>query len=1211
VKKKIMKNNKIKNSEKGIAIIFALGVISLLLVLAVGFVSTAILEKKTGENLSDQTVARMVAQSGLQRVIAAMKYYSSDPTIDFSNVYSQCVSYPLESAEATEDLTTLLPTESDGIEYYSLSDYESSTDTPTWQYLPFDHSTDIPIVARFAYLVINNYRGKLDLSASVDSGENAEANSVNAISENYPVSEATSIDSNGASVIGRPGRNVSELFLATLPLIGQTDTAAKLSSDNIAGSPMGTLPYGTRWPDLSTAFINLDITADTAKTSFFNLFTTDNPAIPEAFWIDSNTDAARVEAELYHRFNLTRSDWDNLTIDSLKLDPVIFSDTYSENNVTSIPWLKNWADTGGYPNSSIARNQIMANLIDYNDSDTIATTDNPDSPTYVGLEKCPYINEVQTEIQGEVISSGGVDVLWSNNEMVINGNMISLTGGHTNNKLTINGSNITATDSFTYVTSVDNNTSVTTSQTTLQSAPTMPHSLSWYENNADHTYNGDIKLKKSGSKKIKEVNSGDKFSDNCIIYVTNGKIEINQDNFNKQVTLVCENSEIILNGNNITLQPASNASNLLIWANNSSNGKVTINGDSFTGSGIIKSGNELKLDGDGISVTSANLWSDHKLSINNNNIAATGAGGGGTYTCNMYLKNIEVELVNMYNTGPMDCIANVTAEGTYNWIVDSVDSEISFSKTIPISILTDSLNYFTGSSGDAADSDISPSDARAGSSTSIEDFQFTGLRVKLTDASNNLLDYSFIEPSTTYIDVTGGVTVSGDLNINPGSMPSSHPFIMQTVADGELTRDDIVSWNVTDTYSGNATEIKIKPKTPGQGGTSITINDSEVNLDTNTYYTFTGNMTVNLHNTHSNTGKTYGQATGNWWIDISGSDITIDPGFGGSTVGGDDGPPTVSSDGTLDTLFIDYEIADPRQNLNLTDWGGITRFDTVDTGTIGSVNTKFIPNPGGDADSEPNATEPWEISTAYIRNAPMLSPWELGFLHRGANWQTINLKKYNSDDYVGIGGGSAYSDGDANILDQIKMTPDTETYGKISINSNIEEVLKVLFQKINVGSDISNSNGPGTLSGTEIDATAAALLAQEILDTNSTRGGRLFVTRAQMLRQTNGVSGLHNNSLGLSQTTDATQEEIIGKSINLTTAFHQNLYTVIVVAQSIKDVGIRGSATTVNVNGVACQTGRYDIGGDEILATQKILAIVKRNPATGKFYIMEYEYIDD
>ena len=210
---------KFKNSEKGIAIIFALGIISMLFVIALGFVTTSIVEKQTGENFNELEVARLVAQSGLQRVIAAMTIYSEDTTKNFADVFSkneEIVSDDIKR-ENLGGSDGLLQTEINDVVYYSAPTGSYNVDSfPTWQYLPFNHSTDTPIIARFAYLVLEN-KGKIDPSASVDSGVNASNNSVPAITEKFAVTEETSVDSDGDNVIGRPGRNMNELFLKAFP----------------------------------------------------------------------------------------------------------------------------------------------------------------------------------------------------------------------------------------------------------------------------------------------------------------------------------------------------------------------------------------------------------------------------------------------------------------------------------------------------------------------------------------------------------------------------------------------------------------------------------------------------------------------------------------------------------------------------------------------------------------------------------------------------------------------------------------------------------------------------------------------------------------------------------------------------------------------------------------------------------------------------------
>ena len=338
------------------------------------------------------------------------------------------------------------------------------------------------------------------------------------------------------------------------------------------------------------------------------------------------------------------------------------------------------------------------------------------------------------------------------------------------------------------------------------------------------------------------------------------------------------------------------------------------------------------------------------------------------------------------------------------------------------------------------------------------------------------------------------------------------------------------------------------------------------------------------------------------------------------------------------TYQLNYQVQDSRQNLLDTDWeqdnpqtisGEL--YDPSDREDL-SLNSNYPTNTYRDTnsttmdheyynDSVNDDGKPYDLSTTYIRNAPMQSPWELGFIHRGEAWQTLNLKKYNMTEWDAgdSGGGNNYEDGDANLLDQIKMTSDTLTQGKVNINSQIEETLKVLFEKIEVGTNITNTEGSGNedWTGTHaVDAVDANNLAVEIKTITSAVDGE-FLTRAQILRPDNGIPLLYNDSLGLNQETDATQEELIGKFINLCKTTQQNTFYIIVIAQKIKDVGIAGQTLTLTKDGnkdgitttVPVKMGRYDSDGDEILSTKKLFAIVKYTGS--KFYIHFLKYLDN
>ena len=324
--------------------------------------------------------------------------------------------------------------------------------------------------------------------------------------------------------------------------------------------------------------------------------------------------------------------------------------------------------------------------------------------------------------------------------------------------------------------------------------------------------------------------------------------------------------------------------------------------------------------------------------------------------------------------------------------------------------------------------------------------------------------------------------------------------------------------------------------------------------------------------------------------------------------------PTPSTSAKYE-LFVNYEIDDPRQNLYSTDWTG----PTESSGTIDAVNSACsLPTSGGSQDPE-TSSEPWAISTAYIRNSSMKSPWELGFIHRAAPWQTINLKKFNtSEGTLSTAGGSTYSDGDANILDQIKMTSSTTTLGKVNLNNpildNQSNPLTALFNWVSVGVDL-NTNDPGysSAAATLQYSDAAELndeIQNEILNADdSLNENAMYKTRAQVLSNITKFSDI----LASDQKTDATQEEIIGKFINLTKAdsktFNTDSMNVLIFAQSIKDIG--GKTKDLQIKGINTRKGRFDEGADLILSTTKALTTLSKNPEKEKWEIDRFEYFGE
>lgn len=298
------------------------------------------------------------------------------------------------------------------------------------------------------------------------------------------------------------------------------------------------------------------------------------------------------------------------------------------------------------------------------------------------------------------------------------------------------------------------------------------------------------------------------------------------------------------------------------------------------------------------------------------------------------------------------------------------------------------------------------------------------------------------------------------------------------------------------------------------------------------------------------------------------------------------------------TVVHSVQTEDPRQNLNPGDWALTT--DSSPAGyaalppNIGKINANSNPNaptaPAGEFDIE-LATSPayvgdantGHISTAYIRNAPMISPWELGLIHRGLKWQTINLKKYKHEkafDTFSAGtahyplGGGIYSEGDANILDQIKMTPDKESPLKVNLKGAGEMVLNGLLDVQKMGLDGSNkdfvarADRDSTNSAEAYSAlcnellgtsgSPAALNAAIITEFDPAKTAGEYDTRAALAK----ITGIDNAG-----TTDAAKEEWIGKVINLTEARRGlDIFEIVIVSQAIQDVGPPVSGVPVTIN---------------------------------------------
>ena len=182
------------------------------------------------------------------------------------------------------------------------------------------------------------------------------------------------------------------------------------------------------------------------------------------------------------------------------------------------------------------------------------------------------------------------------------------------------------------------------------------------------------------------------------------------------------------------------------------------------------------------------------------------------------------------------------------------------------------------------------------------------------------------------------------------------------------------------------------------------------------------------------------------------------------------------------------------------------------------------------------------FSTAYIRNAPMQSLWELGAIHRGAPYQTINLKKFkdpnaHADPTIPSASGK-YSEGDAAILDYVKIGPLRFAKGRVNANTRnlgaIDLLLKDITEETYDGEDLPS--GDSVKYNLTIDD-------DDLMDTDKYPASFNRGVMANILF----------DMLDSDVKTDRDAEALIGKTAGLLTT-RLDTYSVYIVAEALREM---------------------------------------------------------
>ena len=157
-----------RKKERGIAIIFTLGILGLLTVIALGFASTALLNDKLSRNVSGDTYAKSMAKNlALSRAMALIQYCGSNWEFDYRKIHTRESS----ANAAHRDHLWKLQTKEDGVRIYTYDNGASPAYPVTWEYITAQVSnaagSQVPgIIGRYAYVVVPD-KGRLNPNINV------------------------------------------------------------------------------------------------------------------------------------------------------------------------------------------------------------------------------------------------------------------------------------------------------------------------------------------------------------------------------------------------------------------------------------------------------------------------------------------------------------------------------------------------------------------------------------------------------------------------------------------------------------------------------------------------------------------------------------------------------------------------------------------------------------------------------------------------------------------------------------------------------------------------------------------------------------------------------------------------------------------------------------------------------------------------------------
>ena len=417
-----MPAHKRNQREKGVALLFSLGILGLMTVLALTFASVSMTSQQTAKNATNKASARFLASS-IPAHIASLLYQDAYFTVAntperahmplYSKTQSGTKSYDWIWKLAIRDASL-----KSAIYEMDAPNYATPEQNPTWQYISRKEDGEDKIVARIAYVAVPS-EALIDLNSTL-------------LMEDGTL--PTAYTRRGISICGELEPAV---LFNQIPKESEEGDTFNYFGNNLEKAKTGaSQDRFTSYDDIQR-YITTGLAADVLKQfnrHFIRAFAPNSVRYPEVFTLPGTTD-------IYHRIDLVAlskkisvlkdnakrklaleaivNDGKSMQIPNPKESP--FSEAnrpYRISNGESgegpfaypqIPWFKefNTSDLSGFANSDTKRNQIVANLLDFftplssDDGTKIGPTsdvdpnswsvDGSNTPTYTGLKKSPYI----------------------------------------------------------------------------------------------------------------------------------------------------------------------------------------------------------------------------------------------------------------------------------------------------------------------------------------------------------------------------------------------------------------------------------------------------------------------------------------------------------------------------------------------------------------------------------------------------------------------------------------------------------------------------------------------------------------------------------------------------------------------------------------------------------------------------------------------------